>query len=406
VVNKTLEKFVHTEPTLDFDVISLDYTGIIKPRDLVTLNFLVKKLSNKNNVLLHIAHSYARDKQSEEWYMEGNYHTNSFKLIPEVPYIEALQDVHAFAEELQRRKLDVKDKVKGLEGMVDLAVASPYQREMITQFISYYAKCQRTSCENILANINEIFHKYEKPVDINQCVKDTHHLRNNPRCPFIYEYCRKNVVYEFFNIDITTAALLGPAMLREYGRLDNLSPVDRLMRQKAMADKKEKIKREAFLSAYLLSLGMLDNCLFTRNFQNYRYLSESRYPMMGTIVEIVEPLSLIKKCKELVQCLGFPKTMKVTDPRRFRQLLAEALEKWNDFMSNEKGSTFTDLGGSPKPLLTKKRAIIELMNGKSDTYLRETYRIPEDILKAIPGYKAHITMGHYRKYAGETEVSA
>ena len=70
LINKDLASYVLDKKSTQFDVVSLDYTGIFKNSDLESAQTIIEK-QTKSHYLLHFAHSGRRDGQSQILYKKG-----------------------------------------------------------------------------------------------------------------------------------------------------------------------------------------------------------------------------------------------------------------------------------------------------------------------------------------------
>ena len=78
VVPSTLEDYVNSQPDIDFDVISLDYTGPITSDQLEVLTDIRNK-TKKSRFILHHANLMKRDRLSYPLYSTGYGYTDDNK---------------------------------------------------------------------------------------------------------------------------------------------------------------------------------------------------------------------------------------------------------------------------------------------------------------------------------------
>ena len=365
VVEKSIEDYVADEPSLVFDVVSLDYTGPLNKQILKTVEDISTKQRRKD-FILHIANLLKRDRDAYRHYYEGYLNRTP-------PHQERAPSFF----ELDKRMVGTVSRAIEFKQHLDQGDLRPvkeigYSSAISTRF--EYGNPDLGKLFNILMGEerNSAIAILKKSAAISGIEVD-------PNNPFNYT---------------------GPTEVVKKHHQDRVLASMKLALDIALQDAGIPLGYSENL-LFCLVLGVNQQKFFIpTGVERYSYISESGAPMIGDISHLRYPERLQEYCNELFKGVT-PKGRLALDEldgklrRPFVHAMNEIekirlpLYQGREILFRER----TFLGNSSRPVLTKGRAIEEFRNGATVDDLREKYRCTDT--KPLAQWKAHVTMGTY-----------
>ena len=360
-----LEDYINEQPIIDFDVVSLDYTGIVSLAQILTLRSISEK-QKRNHFVLHSANSLRRDKQSNFLYYCG--YTMGYSN-------ESLEnDLETVSNRINNyfRKFEMKEKL------------IPEKQISYTPLIESGFNCTTD------INYDTVFRfilgrNYEKMI----------------------KYCEDKAE------EITGMKLkIDPLNPAKSIKGTIWHPIVQPMIHNLMLDAiSEHVKRFIITSKDFPEILMhaiqraAKNSKFfiKRDIQCYSYISETSTPMLGDVYFLSFPEKEVNIAKEITDKVNYPDYFYIKDTATALELHALALKyskasrkfipdaKQLNLIENLNNRVF--LGSSSKPVLTKGRALEEFRAGTTLDKIKEKYRGWDN--KPLAQWKAHFTMGTY-----------
>ncbi len=365
VVRKSVEDFVEDESSLPFDVVSLDYTGPISDEDILTLQFLSKKIG-RDRFVLHQANLLKRDHKADYIYAVGVAHSGKHK------------DMSSMAARMgdffkARKNKDNTIEVKG--------------------------RAYANLISNIMRGADD--EAIEELFKFTSTFTHTEHIR-------LLECCLRKMVEGEVKLDQQHPIKSAELYIGE--RPEFFRYVEELIHNglRSMLNQIPPEYRPEKQSVYNLLARVScwrNKQFFPKDKEGYSYVSESGSPMIGEILFLEHPRELVVDSIDFAKSIGYPKEFEVLDVRRMISRLNRAIKSHNKFMKDipEFKEDRTFLGSSAKPVLTKARAIEEMRAGFSDDEIARKYRGVNG--KPLPQWRAHVTMGTYDEQPRTSEES-
>ncbi len=360
----TLEDWVSQQREIDFDVVSLDYTGPLEETDLLLLIKLLRK-QQRNSFILHHANLLKRENNSNH-YIAGmaiqSYQNDQLKTIEEAERAQL---------EVGKMTHDLIEKKNRGESIADIKKDS-YTELLRSVYAGMSLKTRRTML------------KYMTYGDFSQISEELKRatLARNPSAYFDISDPVKSSGYNPYALSYID--LNARKIFRYYLECEGIK--DDGWRQ-------------------VIEHAVITTCDDNKNFcdmlcKKYTYISESGSPMIGDIHFLRYPYQIVKKAREVARLVGFPHEIRVNNLNTLRKALidyqevAENSRSLRYFNEDVKKLEREFLGNAAKPILTKKRFIQELESGHDSEYVKVHYRGWEG--KPLPQWQAHFTMGTYR----------
>lgn len=374
VVHSTLDEYVaNPKIPVDFDVVSLDYTGPVLHSELELIRSICSR-QKRNTFLLHTANLIRRDHKTNVYYLiahasDGRRGLNAEerKLADQLSYLPP-QIVETAA-----RHLNMYDKLENKAALGDIKPSS-------------YHKIINLGYSSLLGNDGDIQRMFDFVAgkDREMLARIMGHeagsifpdMNVNPDGITDFS-CSSSVTMQFFNLFISRIL---ESKLKDSGI--NIPAHTHLLN---------------FAIPQIVS-GV--RAFFEVQSQGYSYISESGSPMVGEIVLVRRPYQFNASLDEIGRQLNFPRSLEIRYPEGLlkalrattdhyvRELLDKRLE------GNYPSEEVIFLGNASKPVLTKRRFIQELEAGKDSETIKSQYRgwgkMP------LAAWQAHYTMGTYQ----------
>jgi hypothetical protein len=382
VITNTLEDFVNDSASkgkkLDYDVISLDFTG---PISTATLNLIHKTLSicSSNYLLLHTANLLKRDGADV-------YESN-------LPVLLAAKDMlHYF----HNNHAAISEAFETGKGMI--------AGERVQSSTAYVKSALGSNKERVELK------RQGYPLLIFSC------FEHNPPEDFLIM-----LKFLYRDVDFVTSEDKRVFVATGHPELDKLFELNQGRIQEDIGERFLIPKMASYLRSQgvkpqyaMLAVSSLLTAIrgypvyMPQNGSHYSYISESGAPMVGSIIYSFKA-NYFDATQELARSCGFPSEFSIKDRNRFHKALGDCvtkIRKLSVYMArfaalNEDDITF--LGNSSKPVLTKERFIKELENDQTIDEVKVKYRGWAE--KPLPQWKAHFTMGTYGERQPEDSES-
>ncbi len=352
VVNQTLEDYVASQATLDFDVMSLDYTGPLTATNIHLLRDIGRK-QRSLNWIMHQANQARREDDGKKFYTFADHSLGLDKQLRK----EGSLFGHEAQEHLGEYFRNLKSKFE--------------EREIGDLRDQTYAFLIRNS---LLGASAEQMKKAAK------FVIDWFYLENIPE--YIWESPLHRPVAERFLRDGVGHNLVSDGLPHDIHPIIEQAIYD-VFREQTTFKAKDVVA--------------------------YSYISESGTPMIGTSIFLTHPRHEIQAARDLLLKMGFPEKMEVSDRSAFSRAFKDYANAARKFFRDvdlraleraEREPVF--LGSSARPVLTKQRAIEEFRNGAGVDDVKSKYRGVKD--KPLAQWKAHVTRGTYNSAPSSDEV--
>lgn len=365
IVNQSIENFVKEQESFDFNVVSLDYCGLINEKQIGSLGKLLRK-NEKNEIVVHQANLAKRDGSRASLYA-FNLLTSDEERDMTKPFL--CEGRSSLTAELIKETKELNDVLTEESAGLGKVRTKSYSRLIERELYGGLKARDMGRFANFILGTKE-FRELLKTIRERN---GTAEICKEERCSTIYE---ARAVQEI------TMALVG-AKMRNMG-ID--SPNLQLETWDAL------ISRFSPGKKYM-------------NVQSspYSYISESGAPMIGEIFFGASFIGKEDAERRLVNTLGYPNKFEIIDEiatlRRLTDYLKTTKEgeiKYKD-LAEHRDRVF--LGSSAKPVLTKEKAITLLKDGVSISEIKATHRGWKG--KPLSQWKAHATMGTYDKSSAE-----
>ncbi len=369
IVHATLEEYLNSQKEIDFDVVSLDYTGPLRTENLLMLDKIVRN-QKKDHWLLHHANLARRDDRKKylELYANGRVinGNDSVRRALESKSGETLSDIF-FEEKEKAHKLSeegnfrvIKDQGYSIALQSSFLGATPLGIERLFRFAT----------NPLTPELIDIIKK--------KCDEEKISTNGNPIKSFLENFEGGNLLVQdmAFNIFKDGINGLGP----EWKRLFRDPEV---LKQALMAIS-DSSKESRFFA--------------NRRTEQYSYISESGSPMIGDVVFLSFPRRAMEYASNFARIIGYPNKL---NGSRFPETLKEfgnylrAKAEFRNRYSKEgpKSEERQFLGNSSKPVLTKTRCIEAFQAGKDIEQIRSEFRGWTNM--PLAQWRAHHTMGTY-----------
>jgi hypothetical protein len=384
VVNKTLEAYIEESISnggrIDFDVVSLDFTGPITMELLYSINDIARNCGN--HILFHSANLLKRDPNTSILYgsvvpsvrnamgrLDGQKGISSLDKPNEIANslnaeTSSLADHFSkFTEDFEsNQKTEVKRQYYSYLILQHLFAPSIQNEQQLIRFLfgdgitnvePYITGVFNRFTGRNAANLSEVFQDsmLSFPLFINY-LENVKELQIGALC-------------KHYGLDSCIAGKLGCCIQDAVNDISTLTP---------------------------------------KASKNYTYISESGSPMIGSIFFASRPRYAYEASREVARLCGFPNEFKIVDPagltktyNKYIRLANTENEHLRDLYFADKAISVEFLGNSSKPVLSKKRFLEELESGSTMGEVKEKYR--GWIRMPLAQWKAHYTMGTYGKTA-------
>lgn len=371
VISNSLEDYVISAERLNFDVVSLDYTGPLSKKQL---NVLQEICSNqqRNHFVLHHANLVKRDRSSYALYFIGA----GFQPPEQGVFFDTLPELEGVEEINKKLATGIHELSRGnakeiRSGAYTTLLRTFFQGGTIVGTEEIFRFSCGESYEKILSQMNPV---------ISSLVG--RELTLNPDSPLkeieLQTGIRPDIIRFFEQVTIIN-------LLKNLGRLcPPLATIE-----------------GAFVLAEILTDAGEDKKGFRiKDLEVYSYISESGAPMIGDIYFLSYPERSVDKAYDVARAIGYPNKFNYLNQGEFRRAwndCARASGKFYQLDTLEKlGKKIYNrlfLGNSSRPVLTKQRAIDEFKEGASVDEIKAKYRGWTH--KPLAQWKAHVTMGTY-----------
>lgn len=367
IIRKPVEDYIASQRSIEFDIVSLDYTGPLSNQELETLDDMVNK-QRKNQFVLHVTNLLKRDSSSTPLYHMG------FGLTP---YVKSSTVQESSEDEIMGKLMD-----------------------SVAKWMDFFKKIEKT--ESFLKEKKLGYHSIIQMVCLNNQLGYGNDLLRFALGPH-YETVLSSLEKEY-GVSISRTDPF------DYVIRGNRPPLQFLL-QAATKQGLMNIASQIGFEEKPRQLGLVfaleDACRSEKFFINldsttYSYISETGAPIIGDVNFLVYPVRARNIARHIGRQLGFPSGQATMprDQRKFEELLERYFDKLSELYTPERleklqtnQSKIHFLGSSAKPLLTKARAIEEFRNGASVNGIMEKYRGCNN--KPLAQWKAHVTMGTY-----------
>lgn len=375
-----LVKTYKSHAPLNFDVVSLDYTGPLRLKHIQSLQIL-SEIEGRNHFVLHQANLVKRDAISKGFYLMGagysgdnlrtfEDHGNTSKLISP---IDALISVNRASNALANGGAQ-EIKSGAYSTMLHGALGGSNSGCVEDLFLF---SCGRAR-EKILDSMMPAF----KSMAVSVC--------EERQIPFKIDY--EQPLHSMID-------MVGPhpAVMRFFESVT----LSNLARDCQNLDLNQK-DFPVWLMSSLNSTGRRGKYFKPRDIETYSYVSESGSPMMGDIYFASYPEGVDAAAARVARAVGYPRAgeFRCNDVLELLGAVREFYKQTHKFGEGALLQKLFDkmhdrqfLGSSSRPVLTKQRAIEEFRAGATIEELREKYRASAD--KPLAQWKAHVTMGTY-----------
>lgn len=394
VVHSTLEDYLAQQKEINFDVISLDYTGPFSNEHIKIMQELCR--NSRNNIVFHSAHSTKRERDNLQSYREGVVLSGSYR----VNFEKEGDLAKKCLELLKRAKTSFVDNEHGdsfEERSIGYStkILSTFHtgfisEEKLDQFLRYCLGREYTSITNEIKNTLKPF---RKPVQEEPSLARLA-CSNIPAQTAIYLHA----------LSVLTARCNDLA--------DHIINSYRSSTTKSIPEDEIRTLITDFPSI-LTKIMRGDRTFVPLKAFPYTYISESGTPMIGEVYFLSNPFKVSESAYRVARAAGFPRTLQVTSLKEYTQAMMEynrIAKKW--FTNHDEVLEITPdlihtsrsfLGNASKPVLTKRRFIEELEKGRDIEYVQQHYRGWQN--KPLPQWKAHFTMGTYHSQEMNEETA-
>ena len=370
IVQKPFEEWVEEQATISFDEVSLDYIGPLCVKQVQAIKNLSAK-QNKKHFVLHTSNLARRDHNSVGLYSYG--YVIGQKLPVDIKPEEALEEIIDRSNNIIKKRRSgeslVIERSQGYSKIISAALGAGDRASFnrLLQFLGgkLYGSLIHRFNEKALEFFGESF-------------------KIDPEDP--------------------VGSIMGHNLFPAYQLLLEeiaLERVNYVCTQKWLVDKRSHV---ALLAAF--SDVSAERKVFCRkDGEFYTYISESGAPMIGDISFLSYPERSMVYAQEIGRLAGYPHEFRIQGVQQMREILSVLIRysRSNEIFQNlkeyesilDKIYNRTFLGNSSKPVLTKRTAIEEFEGGASVEDVQEKYRGWTN--KPLAQWKAHVTMGTYRK---------
>src|SRR3989344_184790 len=341
VVNQTLEDYVAEQDSLDFDIVSSDYTGPPNPEQIQTLEFLMRK-QIIGRYFVHQANLAKRDGNNSAHYILSG------RLATQI----GLSKVDGRSiEEMKEDVLVEFEKGADLTGGESVRDYRPLAYSIVLRnLLSGGPSGDETSLERIRQFVIMSFGQTDKN-----------------------KYMSREVT-EFISIHLMDAFC------------------------KALFKQGFKDRTLLHIAASAFIQGIDSPISAIKDSEMYSYVSESGAPMIGDIYFMERMPQLSERSRNIRRMIGYPNRLILKNRTQLEGKIREVIPDLFNFtklflISADKARDRQFLGSSARPVLTKQRAIEEFRNGATVDEVRDKYRGVNG--KPLAQWKAHVTMGTY-----------
>jgi hypothetical protein len=374
LVNSSLEDFVDSQKDFDFDIVSLDYTSPINNSQMLTISKISNRQTN-NHFLLHQANLIKRDSHSLGTYAAG---FSEMDFGKDIDLTDPRVDMNCLFEEAAKRYTRFI-KVHNSEGSDKELKLAAYTNLVRAGFLGATSEGASKLLKYVCGSKYEWALRQMEESLSQKLNKEIHFDRNNP----------------FEN----EKGILGA---RKY--LEGLT----LSALKDLATRIG-IPKAGILIASALQDAIKEKYFYEKDQENYHYISESGAPMVGTIRFLGHPFYSKQRAEEVAASLGWPKDIGFTDGSRVYRAIKEFQKANMKFRSAdlierlaEKNNQYRFLGNSSRPVLSKKRFLQALSEGKDIEEIKREYRGWDN--KPLAQWQAHHTRGTYNPKVKDVET--
>lgn len=339
VINQSLDDYIASQSSLDFDVVSLDYSGPLNQGDLESM-IKIKNKQIKSKYVVHHSNLAKRDGDNVDLYIPMG------RVAINIGTQNLPQDVDKLIEgtldSLHRGDLTGDESIKAYRPLVysmlfrnifmGTNIMDNGEAERIRTFIlSHFSEKERTQYTG--CPISEFL--------------SVHRIRLLPRI-----FMRQGVKDRLLNHVLAMACCY-----------PNNSSV----------------------------LGIVDSKM-------YSYISESGDPMLGDIYFLEHKTKFESWLGNIKKQIGFSNRLVIKNRALLENIIRGTLQDFSDVVFSfmhaaDRSKEREFLGSSARPVLTKAKAIEEFSAGATVDQVRDKYRGVNG--KPITQWKAHVTMGTY-----------
>src|SRR3989344_5163602 len=368
----SIEDYVAEVKDHAFDVVSLDYIGPINIVEMNTLQKIFAK-QRRHHFVLHTANLIRRDQRSNYLYFYGYTHSDEDKPI-EVLSNDPLEHHNNIVNRLQKFVRKTND---------DQAIT--------TEKAESYALLIKACFTGSTAGSLNGFLKFVGGEDYQQLLR-------------ICEQGIFKVSGEQINLDPNDPL----RTIRESWAFPAYQSVLESLSTAVFRGKLETYGITQPDAQLILHIAVMKAFKKNKSFRakdsvGYSYISESGAPMIGNVFYLSHPERILAVARDLADRVGYPHELQIKKAIHHREiysLSSKFAQEERRFMCGDEIKIEHDkerkrifLGNSSKPVLSKRRAIEELREGKTVDEIREKYRGGDN--KPLAQWKAHAAMGTY-----------
>ncbi len=372
VIPNTLEDYITQQPSLAFDIISLDYTGPLILSQIDTFKQIREK-QRRNHFILHSANLIKRDKFALEMYKYG-YAVNTTVELNDSS-IGPPKDYHQVCERTLNTLLHNDDadtrKEMRIEGYTKVILGCFYgsSQGLLDRLFRFYAGTEYSEFVQLLEN--NISQNLKRKIILNP-QDPIASLAHSPLFPIMQRQLEQ-LLWQAHQLDCQRNRILDPT--------------------------------SQHLLWYAITEGAKETIFFReKDIECYTYISESGAPMIGDVIYLQSAERQASIARDMLRFIGYPHAFNIKDEynqRRFNEtfkeynkaLRRERLSSEQLFALDQKEQNRLFLGSSYKPSLTKERAIAEFKESATVDNLKTKYRNTQTL--PLAQWKAHVTMGTY-----------
>lgn len=346
----TLEDYVASQSQIDFDIVSLDYTGPVSAKQDRTAIQIVSK-QQRNHFVFHTANSFKRDANSGFTYFEAYAHSTPVNV-----HGKNVLDPSFFDSILAEEQAGIANR------MAEFIGASKTDSGMKLYKISSYALITKSALAGGTLSSNSDLLKFI----------------TGDNYSFVVRMAEEILAKSGVNIHLDEENPFGS--IKSHPLRPLLTNFLEFIVWKCL-NRAFEINGIDDLQVQLVSLMALNSITKQRkdyhivNSEHYSYTSESGTPMLGDAYFLTSPTRLREITQDIAYTLGYPIKFKMLLPneegRLFELTRAYVKERNRTLGKAQQGDDQNDeanriyLGSSAKPIITRDRAIEAFRSGST-----------------------------------------
>ena len=354
IVPTTLEAYIAGQNSFNFDIVSLDYTGVLNHKQTGLLS-KISKLQNRNHFILHCANSVRRDQKSLNHYMSGYSSLGASDDLGNSQHsvLSRLGDIFNHVVDGK-----ISSEEKG-EAYTVAILSSLYgvTKDVLDRLIGYLGSSYDQTIETLKGGLAQ-----------NPELDEGWKIPENLASPTVYIGAHPVII-----------SLIHDQIFNTFRKGFERSGIKNRDQQELL-----------FLALRDAEKGKF---FVHRKTVKYSYISESGCPMIGDVHFLSYPERCARVAEDIRRYVRFENNqVSITNPSKVLKFAYKYYEEHSKLeIANEGERHF--LGSSAKPVLTHARAIEEFKAGATVGEVKTKYRAIGK--KPLSQWKSWVTRGKY-----------